>query len=183
MSAGAWGVARGGFLTLVSALKNARYLNLMIRRSDIATLACRSNMTNSLGSGMIQTNPAGLYKAPSYYVMKLYADHAKQVYVPIEGAPDSLDIVATASEDGKSLCVFAASMGAEPVELTLDLSAYPGMQCVGGETVQDTLDRRQAEVVNGWARPDRMRAVELKPTSAGVTVPAFSASAIEINKR
>jgi alpha-N-arabinofuranosidase len=179
VSGGFWGIQRGSFLTLISALKNARYLNLLIRHSALAQIACRSNMTNSLGSGMIQTSPAGLYETPSYYVMKLYAHHAKQFYVPVESSPPGLDIVASVSEDRKSLCVFAVNEKTEPVELSVDLANYPGMALTGGEIVADTLDKKQADVMNHWTRPDRIRAVELKSTSGTITLPALSASAIE----
>ena len=179
VSAGLWGLQRASFLTLRSALKNARYLNLLLRHSDLAEIACRSNMTNSLCSGMVQTNPAGLYKTPAYYVMQLYARHAKQVYVPVENSPEAVDIIATASEDGKSMCVFAVNETTEPVELSLELAGYPGLVCAGGEVVRDTLDKRQPEVMNHWVKPDRIRAVSLASTPAGVTLPALSASAIE----
>ena len=179
VSGGLWGLQRSTFLTLTAALKNARYLNLLLRHSDLAEIACRSNMTNSLCSGMIQTNPAGLYKTPSYHVMKLYAQHAKQVYVPVEDSPDGLDIVATASEDGRSLCVFAVNQRTEPVELSVDLGGYPGLKLAGGEAVCDTLDKRQPDAMNHSARPDRIRAVSLRSTPGGVMLPALSVSAIE----
>lgn len=179
VSGGFWGIQRGSFLTLISALKNARYINLLIRHSGLAQIACRSNMTNSMCSGMIQTNPAGLYKPPSYHVMKLYADHAKQVCVPVEGTPEGVDIAASASEDRKSLCVFAVNEKTEPIELSVDLSAYPGLIPAGGEVVRDTLDMRQPEVMNHWVRPDRIRAVGLTTASGGITLRALSASAIE----
>ncbi len=56
-TAGDWGLGRGKMLTLEGALWNARYLNLLCRHSNIAEIACRSNMTNSFCSGIIGTRP------------------------------------------------------------------------------------------------------------------------------
>jgi alpha-N-arabinofuranosidase len=179
VSAGLWGLQRASFLTLSCALKNARYLNLLLRHSDLAEIACRSNMTNSLCSGMLQTSPAGLYKTPSYYVMKLYARHAKQVYVPVQDSPEGLDVVATASQDQKSLCMFAVNQRSEPIELSVDLGGYVGLKLVAAEAVCDTLDKRQPDAMNHPARPDTIRAVALHSTPGGVILPALSASAVE----
>ncbi len=176
VSGGYWGLARGKFLTLETALLNARYLNLLMRRSDIVDIACRSNMTNSLGSGMIATSPSGLLKRPSYYVMKLYADHAKPVPVTVENAPEGVDMSACTSEDGKSLCIFAVNTKTEPVELALDLGAF---RPVGGEMLRDTLDERQPDVMNHWTAQDRVRTVKLPASGNKVALPALSASAIE----
>lgn len=180
VSAGSFGLQRRVFLTLDAALANACYLNLLLRHADLVKIACRSNMTNSMCSGMIQTNPASLYKTPSYYVMKLYADHAKGIYAPVDGAPKGVDMVASAAEDGKSLCVLAVNRNTEPIELSLDLSVYPGLKISGGETVRDTQDTRQTEVVNGWTRPDRIKIAALTTSPDTVTLPALSASAIEL---
>ena len=83
-TAGDWGLLRGKMLTLEGALWNAQYLNLMCRYANVVEMGCRSNMTNSYCSGIIGTTPAGLIKRPSYYVMKLYADHAKAIPLAAE---------------------------------------------------------------------------------------------------
>ena len=173
-TAGDWGLGRGKLMTLGGALLNARYLNLLMRHSDMVDIACRSNMTNSLGSGMIETNAAGLLKRPSYYVMRLYADHAKPVPVAVENAPEGVDIFASKSEDGRSLCLFAVNTTTKPVELDLG-----ELHSTGGERVCDTLDQRQADVMNHWDAPDRVKTVEFKATGSTVTLPALSVSAIE----
>jgi alpha-L-arabinofuranosidase len=180
ISGGLWGLNRGRFLTLDCALANARYLNLLLRHSDMVEIACRSNMTNSLGSGMIQTIPAGLLKTPCYHVMKLYADHMKPVAVAVEGAPEGVDLAASASQDRKSVCIFAVNTKTEPVELSLDLSAYGGdVKPVAAEIVRDTQDMRQKDVMNHWIAPDRVRTVKVAIPANTITLPALSAAAIE----
>ncbi len=184
VTAGSWGLMRGKLLTLETALLNARYLNLLMRHSDAVDIACRSNMTNSLGSGIIGTNPSGLYKRPSYYVMKLYADHAKPIPVIVQNVPPGVDVSACASEDKKSVCVFAVNTNSEPVELLLDLSEFgTSFRPVGGEIVRDTLDARQPDVMNRWTTPDRVRTAKLPASGSRTVLPAFSVSAIECGAR
>ena len=180
ISGGLWGLNRGQFLTLDCALANARYLNLLLRRSDVVEVACRSNMTNSLGSGMIQTTPAGLLKTPCYHVMKLYADHMKPVAVAVEGVPEGVDLAACASDNGRSVCVFAVNTKSEPVELSLDLGAHGSrLKPTAAEMVRDTLDLRQKDVMNHWTAPDRVRTVKIAISGDTITLPALSAAAIE----
>jgi alpha-L-arabinofuranosidase len=184
ITGGWWGIGRGKLLTLNTALYTGRYLNLLQKHSDVVGLACRSNMTNSYGSGMIQANPAGFYLSPSYYVMKLYAEHSKPMPVRFEGAPEGLDISACSSEDKASVCIFAVNTTNEPVHIRLDLSDYSlGFRQVGGELVWDTLDRRQPDLMNHLNSPDRVRTVDLTVSEDGVTLPALSIAAIECATR
>ena len=46
-------------MTLDGALLNARYLHVLMRHSDKVEIACRSNMANSFGSGIIETGDMG----------------------------------------------------------------------------------------------------------------------------
>jgi alpha-N-arabinofuranosidase len=184
VSAGGWGLMRGKFLTLETALLNARYLNLLCRYSNLVDIACRSNMTNSLGSGIIATTPVGLLERPSYHVMKLYADHAKPIPLSATGAPDGLDVVACASPARDAVCIFAVNTKNEPVVLALDLTEFgAAFAPTGAETVCDTLDARQPDVMNHWTAKDRVRTTRLQVTTRDLTLPAFSATAIECAQR
>ncbi len=179
-TAGDWGLLRGRMLTLNGALLNARYLNLLCRYSHLVDIACRSNMTNSFCSGIIETRPSGLLKRPSYHVMKLYAEHALPRPLATGQPPPNVDVVVCASDDRARVCVFAVNTRREPVTLSLDLTdlgaAYAPLR---GETVRDTLDRRQPDVMNHWQAPDRVRTVPLPVKGTTVRLPAYSASAIE----
>ena len=181
INAGNWGLGRGKLYTLDCALFEAQFLNILHRNSDIVEIACRSNLVNSFCGGTIQTNAAGLYRIPSFYVMKLFSDHAKPVPLTISETPRGLDVAACASEDLASLCVFAINLRKEPVELKLDLGKFGAeMKIVGGEVVGDTKDRRQVDVTNGWDHPERVRTMPLQFQGDTVAVPALSVVAIEI---
>ncbi|MFH0761327.1 MAG: alpha-L-arabinofuranosidase C-terminal domain-containing protein [Bacteroidota bacterium] len=184
ITAGWWGLGRGKLMMLSTGLYTGRYLNLLHRYSDVVELACRSNMTNSYGSGMIQTNPEGLYLTAAYYVMELYAEHTKPIPVRLEGAPEGLDISACSSDDKTRVCIFAVNTTDQPVPIRLDLTDYgQGFQPAGGEVFCDTQDRRQPDLMNHFDAPDRIRTIGLSLSENGLTLPALSIVAIECAKR
>jgi alpha-N-arabinofuranosidase len=180
ITAGSWGLGRAKMLTLESALQNARYLNLLVRRSDMVDIGCRSNMTNSFCSGVIETSPSGLLRRPSYHAMKLYAEHSKPIPLRVDGAPEGVDIVACASEDRRAVCVFAVNMKGDPVEIRLDLTEIDrSFRPLAAVALGDTLDERQPDVANHWTSPDRVRTFPLKLRGSAAELPALSATAIE----
>jgi alpha-L-arabinofuranosidase len=180
VTGGDWGLGRGKMLTLDAALLNARYLHVLMRHSDKAEIACRSNLANSYAGAIIETSPAGLLKRPSFYVMQLYARHAKPVPLRLEQSNDALDLFACASPDGKSLCLFALNPGTEPVEFSYRFDGFAGAaREAGAEVLCDTLDARQRDVMNHWEAPDRVRTVSQAPPHNQVVLPALSVATIE----
>jgi alpha-N-arabinofuranosidase len=181
INAGNWGLGRGKLYTLDCALFEAQFLNILHRNSDIVEIACRSNLVNSFCGGTIQTNASGLYRIPSFYVMKLFSEHSKPMPLTTSEVPRGLDVTACASENRESLCLFAVNSRNEPVEFKLDLGAFgAGTKIVGGEAVGDTQDRRQVDVTNGWDHPERVRMMPLQFEGDTVIVPALSVAAVEI---
>jgi alpha-L-arabinofuranosidase len=181
---GDWGLLRAKMLTLDGALLNARYLNLLCRSCDLVDIGCRSNLTNSYCSGIIGTSPAGLLERPSYHVMKLYADHALPIPLAVGEPPAGVDVVACAGADRRRVCLFAVNTRREPVALSLDLAELGGpFAPLGAETVRDTLDQRQPDVMNHWSAATRVRTVDLPVAGNTVTLPALSVSAIECGRR
>ncbi|MGI8966240.1 MAG: alpha-L-arabinofuranosidase C-terminal domain-containing protein, partial [Limisphaerales bacterium] len=180
VSAGSWGLMRGKFHTLETALLNARYFNLMMRHGDKTDIACHSNMANSFGSGIIETTPAGLLKRPSYHVMQLYAQHAKAIPLPIESATEGLDLFACGSENKKSLVIFAVNSKTEPVECSLKFNGFENSaRIASAEALQDAQDARQPDVMNHWSAPDRVKIIRLSPVENKIALPALSVTAIE----
>jgi alpha-N-arabinofuranosidase len=183
ITAADFGLNRGKMLTLSCALDTAEFLNVMHNCSDFVGLACRSNMTNSCCSGYIITNGSGVLKTPSYLVMKLYADHYKPVPVEVNAQIKDVDFSACRSDDGKRLTIFAVNSTDAPVEIQLDLNAYPGLTPTGGEVVCDTLDKRQPELMNHWTAPDRVKTVDFNVKGNTLVLPAMSVVAIECVNR
>ncbi len=182
VSGGNWGVMRSKFKTLETALLNARYLNLLMRHSDKVELACRSNMANSLGSGIIETSPSGLLKRPSYYVMQLYARHAKPVSCQVKSSTEALDVFAGGSEDRQTGVIFVVNSRSEPVVCSFGFDGWDGtVRIVSAEALCDTLDAREPDVMNHWSAPDRVRVIPLSPAGGSIVLPALSAAAVECN--
>jgi alpha-N-arabinofuranosidase len=180
VSGGSWGVMRAKFQTLETALLNARYLNLLMRHSDKVELACRSNMANSLGSGIIETTPSGLLKRPSFYAMRLYAHHAKPVPWQVESPTEGLDVFVGGSEDQQTAVVFAVNSRSEPVACSFGFDGWHGAaRLVSAEALCDTLDAREPDVMNHWNAPDRVKVIPLSPAENKLVLPALSATAIE----
>jgi len=180
VSAGNWGLLRGKFLTLETALLNARYLNLLMRHSDIVDIACRSNMANSFGSGIIETTPAGLLKRPVFYVMQLYSRHRKPLPLQLNGASPGLDLFTCSTEDKKSLTVFAVNSKKEPVSCAIEFDGFAApLHITQAEAVCDVEHAGQPDAMNHWTAPDRIKTIPLHPGRNAVSIPALSVAAID----
>lgn len=178
-SGGDWGLMRGKQETLENGIINARYLNVLMRHSDKVKIACRSNMANSFCGAIIETSPGGLMKRPSYYVMQLYARHALPVPLKLEQAGDGPDLFACASDDGKSATIFVVNPKTQSVELSCRFDdPETSLRAVAAETVCDTEDARQTDVMNHWQAPTRIRTVPLPVSDDKIVLPALSATAI-----
>jgi hypothetical protein len=78
------------------------------------------------------------------------------------------------------MTIFVVNLQAEPVRLSLDWSAWKTpLIPVQGETVCDTLDLRQIDLINSWNAPNRIRTINLPITGDTMILPALSASAID----
>ncbi len=164
------------------ALLNARYIHVLMRHSDKVKIACRSNMANSFCGAIFETSPAGVMKRPSFYVMQLYARHARPVPLRIEQSGDGPDLFASGSEDGNSVVVFAVNSRSEPVEWVYQFDGFGApVRAVKAEALCDTRDNRQPDVMNHWSAPERIKTVGL-PLMADqnkIVLPALSVAAVE----
>jgi alpha-N-arabinofuranosidase len=179
-SGGDWGLMRGRQMTLSNALHNAAYLNVLMRHSDKVEIACRSSMANSFCGGVIDTSPFGLLKRPGYYALQLYARHAKPIPLRLESPKDGPDLFACASEDRKAVVIFAVNSKPEPCEYAFGFTGFNGpVYITKAESLCDTLNARQPDVMNHWETPNRIKIVELPLAEGKVTLPPLSITAIE----
>jgi len=182
IDAGSWGLGRARQATLFAALENARYMNLMMRHSDKVKIANRSNLANSYCGATILTaaSGTGVLRQPSHYVMKLYSLHAKPVPLVVEQYDKHLDLFACASEDKKSVVIFAVNPTRDPIEFVPGFGGFdPVPHAVRAETVCDVLNLRQPDVENHWQEPERVRIVSVPVAAGAVRLPPLSATAIE----
>jgi alpha-L-arabinofuranosidase len=179
VSGGDWGLMRGRQMTLETALLNARHLHVMMRHSDKVKIATRSNMANSFCGATFETNPAGILKRPSHYVMDLYTQHARPVPLKVE-SEGRLDVFACASPEKTSITLFAVNTGSNPQPVQITARGFgKSLYLRGAQTVCDTQDARQIEVMNHWTAPDRVKTVNLEADGDRLVLPAFSATAME----
>ncbi len=179
-SGGDWGLGRGRQMALQNALHNARYLNLLMRHCDQVEIACRSSMANSFCGGLIQTSPSALLKRPSYYVLQLFARHAKPIPLRLDQMEGGPDLFACGSEDGTSVAIFAVNSRTRPVDWSFGFAGFDkAVRAINAETLCDTLNANQPDAMNHWERPDRIRIVSLPASPGLVTLPALSVSVIE----
>jgi alpha-N-arabinofuranosidase len=179
-SAGDWGLGRGRQMALQNALHNARYMNLMMRHSDTVEIACRSSIANSFCGGLIQTSPSGLLKRPGYYALQLYARHAKPIPLRVEQPEGDPDFFACASEDKKSVAIFAVNSKARPIAWTFMFDGFnSAVRSTTAKTLCDTLNARQPDAMNHWAAPERIKVVQLASSPGIVTLPPLSVTVIE----
>jgi alpha-N-arabinofuranosidase len=179
---GAWGLGRARQSTLLAGLENARYLNLMMRHSDKVKIANRSNLANSYCGATILTaaSGTGVLRQPSHYVMKLYSLHAKPVPLVVLRYDNRLDLFACASDDRKSVVVFAVNPTRDSVQFVPGFGGFdPAPRVVSAESVCDVLNLRQPDVENHWQQPERVTIVSLPASEGGVRLPPLSATAIE----
>ncbi len=184
VSGGEWGLMRGRQMTLETALFNARHLHVMMRHCDKVEIATRSNMANSFCGATFETNPAGVLKRPSHFVMELYTRHARPLPLPVESGADGPDVFACASADRQSVTLFAVNPGKEPMEIRLAGEGFEKpLRIISAEAMCDTRDARQIDVMNHWVAPDRVKIASLKTSGETVTLPALSVAAISAEAR
>ena len=181
VSGGDWGLGRGRQQTLATALQNARYLHVMMRHADSVKIGCRSNMANSFCGAIIETSPAGVLKRPSYYVMQLYARHARPLALGVESPADGPDVFACASEDKKILTIFAVNSKTSPVNLEINCEGFGGVaRLTSAEAVCDQLNAGQPDIMNHWTAPERVKIRPLNLKPHGAVLSPLSATAIEM---
>jgi alpha-N-arabinofuranosidase len=172
---GDWGPHRAMLWTLSNALACSRYQNLMHRECDLVDIACRSNLTNSFCSGIIQTNNHAMYKTPTWYAQRLYATLGlgrPLAIVPPFAMDAPLDISAVLNDDGKSVSLFAVNPTANDIDRTLDISALAhGAQDVSIQTLRDRDHAIEPDATNSFADPERISTSE---STLHVDGPKFS---------
>jgi alpha-L-arabinofuranosidase len=186
-TAGDWGVGRNMLWTLDNALAVARYHNMIHKYAGFVAITNRSNLTNSLCSGIIQTDNSTLYKTPAYYAQQLYANHVGvwPVAIKTTGDFDSYDVSATLSERGDKLTLCIINRALKPVDCSLDLSALEvPAQTAKLWTVEDSQQAGERDVTNSFQEPLRIRAVggklAIKSGKFSYKLPEISLSVVEV---
>ena len=187
-TAGDFGLGRHRLWTLWNGLACARYLNLCHRYADLVKIACRSNISNSYCSGIIQTNNHAVYGTPAYHVARLYAEHGGTIPLAIDNPFPvlDLDISANLSADGKALSLIVVNPQGKPVVKAVNASAFRRVQPTAAVwTIADADQAGDIEATNSFERPERIAARASRLENAGAkfsyTFPAYSVTLIRLS--
>lgn len=174
-TAGDFGPRRTMLVTLANALACSRYHNLMHRQCDLVEIANRSNLINSFGSGMLQTDNHRLYKTPAYYAQQLYATRAGTRPLQIDSPIPTnvgLDLSATLSAKGDEVVLFAINSSLTDITRPLDFSAFGSQgQKVEVWTLEDRDHAGEPDVTNSFGDPERIAA---RPSVLTAASPQFA---------
>ena len=189
-TAGDFGLGRGTLQTLSNALACSRYQNLMHRYADLVEISIRSNLTDSFGSGVIQTGPGWIYLAPTYYAQQLYQRAAGSFPLRIT-RPSSQprheqqpDLSAALAADGTVVRIYAVNATSEPVTAAI---AFEGFSTRPAKAVMTVLTDRDgaatAEIMNTRDNPGRIVPQSTSTDVAGdplrITFAPFSLTLLE----
>ena len=120
------------------------------------------------------------FPAPNYVVMQLWRNHYAPSRIEITGGSDTLNVVATKSEDGRTLYVKCVNPRAAAAEMTLNLPEKFKSTTVTMQIVSPgSLNAR-----NTLAKPDSVRAepgqVQVDGGTTRFSLPALSAAVVTI---
>jgi len=131
-------------------------------------------------NAFVNFDHSGLFYAPNYIVMKLWRDHYAPTRIGLEGDPDSLNLIATKSEDGKTLYVKVINPDASA---RWTRYTVPDGYSIAGANLQ-YVTAPALTTQNSLANPDAVRVEAGEAIVSGSSVeallPAYSASVIEI---
>jgi alpha-N-arabinofuranosidase len=187
-TAGDWGTpGRTRMVTLGNALACARFLHFCQRHSELMKICCRSNISNSYYSGIIQTNNRSVLGTPAYWVSRLYARHGGKWPLALGNDTATLltDATAALSDDGRTLTLSMINTQAEPVDQAIDLSAFRQVTKQANVwTVADCADAGDPDVMNTFDRPDRIAITagrfDRAATRFTYRLPALSVTLLEL---
>ena len=187
-TAGDWGPDRHRLWTLQNGLACARYLNLCHRCSDLVKIACRSNISNSYCSGIIQTNHHTLYGTPAYHVSRLYAEHGGAHPLELGAATAASGPRRLRQPECRRQAAFALRGQSGEGADHEDRWTSPALGKVASTarvwTIADADDARDPEATNSFARPERIATRATTISNAGrrfsYRFPAFSVTLMEL---
>ena len=182
------GAGRHTLWTLANGLACCRYLNLCHRHADAIEICCRSNISNSYCSGIIQTDNHSLFCTPAYYVSRLDAEQAGAQPLQLGNPAPFSDpnVSANLGTDGKTLPLIVVNAGKQPQTKLTDAGALGRIgptASVG--LIADTDDARDPEAVNSFQRPQRICIRETTRQTGEVpfrqTFPAYSVTVLRLD--
>jgi hypothetical protein len=168
------------------ALANALAINAIMRDGRLP-ITCSANCLqpdgqndNGWDQGLLFLNPSQVWLQPPGYVTQMISRNYQPLVVSCASSAPDVDVCATKSDDGKTLALQAANVGAKPVTLPLKISGFaPAKSVARVLTLEGSL-----EASNTAGTPEAIRPVasewqpNLKDGETTVTLPGYSFTVI-----
>ena len=165
--------------TLRDGLFAALTLPIFYRNSDIVEFAMETQLSNLLQS-LFETDGEKFYKTPTFYIMKLFKEHANQYLIPLlpDDLDEHLDTVATLSADGTKMTISIINFDlyqAKFIDLHLEEPWHV--------TAADIVTAEDVRICNTYEEPEYIcdRPFDI-PESLSFTAPAHSVIRICLEK-
>jgi alpha-N-arabinofuranosidase len=175
--------------TLETALLNAGFLNVFLRKAGIVRIGIYSDLVNGWQGGCIRSSQGEVYMTPSYYVLQLYAKmnlrHSLETVLdcerisirgvghvgPLEDLP-VVDSAAAVCEDGR-ICLFLVNRHFKEC-VTLEVESggcrIGAIQVIEGEHPYSLNDCRGERVCIREKTPESPDTIVLQPHSVCMAV-------------
>jgi alpha-N-arabinofuranosidase len=157
-------------------------LNVFERCGDVVEMAApalflRHNSATAWDNAFINFDNKSWYPAPNYVVMKLWRDHYAPTRIGLEGDAKGMNVIATKSEDGKTLYFKAVNPTNEARNVTLNIG--DGKTSAALKLVTARLnDRNTLENPNAITPKDG--AAKLEGKAVKFELPAYSAGVVVV---
>ncbi|MCL2118561.1 MAG: hypothetical protein FWH27_09070, partial [Planctomycetaceae bacterium] len=158
-------------------------LNVFERCGDVVEIAApalflRHDIATAWDNAFINFDNKSWYPAPNYVVMKLWREHYAPIRIGLDGDAKSLNVVATKSEDGKTLYLKAVNPTNETCRVTLNVDAGKTNASMQLVTANGLRDRNTLENPNAIIPRDS--GVTINGKTARFELPAFSAGVVTV---
>ena len=158
-------------------------LNVFERCGDVVEIAApalflRHNVATAWDNAFINFDNKSWYPAPNYVVMKLWREHYAPIRIGLDGDANDLNVVATKSEDGKTLYFKAVNPTNEPCNVTLNTGTDIADATLKLVTTNKLSDRNTLESPNAIA--PQIGDVKCDGQTVTLTLPAYSVAVVTV---
>ena len=148
---------------LQRALGHATVLNATRRHGDFVVVDCPANCLqpwrqndNGWDQGQIFFTPSHVWAMPPYYAQQMASQNRLPLCIgsSVEGAPD-LDVIATRSQDGRTLVLSVVNVGASSQRASVSLNGFGGVRTARSWTLTGALNAVNPPVGPPPIRPEQ----------------------------
>ncbi len=143
-------------------------------------LFLRHQSATAWNNAFINFDHTGWYPAPNYVVMKLWREHFAPYRIGIEGQTNGLNVIATKSQNGKTVYFKAVNPTNKKVELDLSLdNAFKVKKASMSIVAPGSLDARNTLEQPSAVQPEKGE-VEITGQKVKFALPSLSAAVVTI---